>query len=258
MRCVGSGTRSGGLQASIWICSTARSHQLPTPWRPKGLRYATQPRIRNTANREIGAPRNINARTAITHSQTRDLRFWCHPERGRPTLANGSEGSAFRVGWTVRFRGNATADPSSRTPRDDTKCNSPTLDPITHSQTRVQSIRIYAPRRLRAEAHAHLPLLLRGSAIGSTPAFGAGYPGSSPGPGATSFGHDSTTDAQRRSRSGRRQAPPLQEHSETTGERGVPRRCAPLLGTRILLGCLFQMQTTVWHRPAWGAPARGR
>jgi hypothetical protein len=29
--------------------------------------------------------------------------------------------------------------------------------------------------------------LLRGSAIGSTPAFGAGYPGSSPGPGAISF-----------------------------------------------------------------------
>jgi hypothetical protein len=28
------------------------------------------------------------------------------------------------------------------------------------------------------------PKLFRGSAIGSTPAFGAGYPGSSPGPGA--------------------------------------------------------------------------
>jgi hypothetical protein len=31
----------------------------------------------------------------------------------------------------------------------------------------------------------HFLALLRGSAIGSTPAFGAGYPGSSPGPGAT-------------------------------------------------------------------------
>ena len=30
----------------------------------------------------------------------------------------------------------------------------------------------------------HFLRLLRGSAIGSTPAFGAGYPGSSPGPGA--------------------------------------------------------------------------
>src|ERR1019366_2907994 len=30
----------------------------------------------------------------------------------------------------------------------------------------------------------HFLALLRGSAIGSTPAFGAGYPGSSPGPGA--------------------------------------------------------------------------
>jgi hypothetical protein len=33
----------------------------------------------------------------------------------------------------------------------------------------------------------HFLALLRGSAIGSTPAFGAGYPGSSPGPGAKSF-----------------------------------------------------------------------
>src|SRR5271169_5242120 len=31
------------------------------------------------------------------------------------------------------------------------------------------------------------PKLFRGSAIGSTPAFGAGYPGSSPGPGAKPF-----------------------------------------------------------------------
>ena len=33
----------------------------------------------------------------------------------------------------------------------------------------------------------HFLRLLRGSAIGSTPAFGAGYPGSSPGPGANLF-----------------------------------------------------------------------
>jgi hypothetical protein len=33
----------------------------------------------------------------------------------------------------------------------------------------------------------HFCSLFRGSAIGSTPAFGAGYPGSSPGPGASSL-----------------------------------------------------------------------
>jgi hypothetical protein len=33
----------------------------------------------------------------------------------------------------------------------------------------------------------HFYTLFRGSAIGSTPAFGAGYPGSSPGPGAICF-----------------------------------------------------------------------
>jgi hypothetical protein len=33
----------------------------------------------------------------------------------------------------------------------------------------------------------HFCTPFRGSAIGSTPAFGAGYPGSSPGPGATSL-----------------------------------------------------------------------
>src|SRR5579863_513951 len=33
----------------------------------------------------------------------------------------------------------------------------------------------------------HFLPLVRGSAIGSTPAFGAGYPGSSPGPGAIPF-----------------------------------------------------------------------
>src|SRR6202035_1818734 len=33
----------------------------------------------------------------------------------------------------------------------------------------------------------HFLPLVRGSAIGSTPAFGAGYPGSSPGPGAKPF-----------------------------------------------------------------------
>jgi hypothetical protein len=33
----------------------------------------------------------------------------------------------------------------------------------------------------------HFCTLFRGSAIGSTPAFGAGYPGSSPGPGAICF-----------------------------------------------------------------------
>jgi hypothetical protein len=36
----------------------------------------------------------------------------------------------------------------------------------------------------------HFSSLFRGSAIGSTPAFGAGYPGSSPGPGAIFFSSD--------------------------------------------------------------------
>ena len=126
----------------------------------------------------------------LCYERLRGLRFWCHPERGRPVPANGGEGSAFRFGWTfgsgdcLRSGTTATADPSSRTPRDDTKFNSSARTAITHSQTRVQSIRIYARRRQRADAYAHSPQLLRGSAIGSTPAFGAGYPGSSPGPGA--------------------------------------------------------------------------